>query len=245
MITLTDLWRYPIKAIGRETLPAVDLAPETTFPGDRLWAVAHEAARLSPGWNACGNFARAATAPGLQAVKAQTSPDGAITLAHPDRPDVTLSLPADADALLAWLAPLWPDTRPALSRVVRAEHRGLTDSDTATVSIMNHASRRALSQKCGTDLSAARFRGNLWIDGAAPWEEFDWIGKTVQIGPATLQIIEPITRCKATHASPATGRRDADVLTALDSGWNHQDFGVLARVNAGGPIRIGDEVTLK
>ena len=240
MIAVTDLWRYPIKAIGRERLESIQLVPGKTLPGDRLWAVAHEAARLEPGWNPCRNFARAASGPALQAITTQTGPDGAMTLTHPDLPPLTLTLPADSDALLAWLTPLWPADRPPLSQVVPSGTRGMTDSDNPTVSIMNLASLRALSQKSGLNLQPERFRGNVWIDGAAPWEEHDWTGKTITLGTATLHVDHPITRCMATHANPATGRRDADVLRALNSDWDHQFFGVNAVVETAGSVAIGD-----
>lgn len=244
MITVRDLWRYPIKGIGREPVTGATLTEGATFPGDRIWAVAHDAAKLEPeGWSRCGNFARAAKAPSLMAITSQTGPDGQITLTHPDRPSLTLSLPTDDAALRDWLAPLYPDNRPPLAQTVTAAPRGMTDSAFASISIMNHASRRALEQKAGVSLAPERFRGNIWIDGAAPWEEFDWVGKTLTIGGATLRVEEPITRCLATHANPETGQRDIDTLTLLERDWGHQEFGVNAVVLQGGDIAIGDTVT--
>jgi uncharacterized protein len=53
---------------------------------------------------------------------------------------------------------------------------------------------------------------------------------------------EPIGRCRATGANPETGAFDADTMAALDAGYGHTDFGVFARVIAGGAVRAGDEV---
>ena len=55
---------------------------------------------------------------------------------------------------------------------------------------------------------------------------------------------ERITRCKATTVNPETGRIDADTLGALEAGWGHQDFGVYAEVISGGPVAVGDAVSL-
>ena len=41
-------------------------------------------------------------------------------------------------------------------------------------------------------------------------------------------------------ANPHTGKRDADTLAALRDGWNHQDFGVYARVIKGGKVALND-----
>jgi uncharacterized protein YcbX len=121
----------------------------------------------------------------------------------------------------------------------------MSDAPFASISVLNLASLRALGQKLGQQLDPRRFRGNLWLDGLAPWEEFDLVGKTLSIGTARLEIVERITRCRATEANPDTGARDANTLRALEDGWGHQDFGVYAMVRTGGPIAIGDTVTVQ
>ena len=89
-----------------------------------------------------------------------------------------------------------------------------------------------------------RFRGNIWVDGLAPWEEHDLVGKKFRIGGAVFEGVEPIVRCLATNANPDTGVRDADTLKALNSGWGHQDFGLYARVLEPGTITVDDTVEL-
>ena len=62
---LSRIHRHPIKGHGRDTLASVSLSAAECLPMDRHRAVAHGAARLEPGWNACVNFARGAKAPAL------------------------------------------------------------------------------------------------------------------------------------------------------------------------------------
>jgi uncharacterized protein YcbX len=78
------------------------------------------------------------------------------------------------------------------------------------------------------------------LNGAEPWQELDWLDKDVQIGEAVLHVVEPIKRCKHTMANPRTGERDMDTLAALRDGWDHQDFGVYAKVIKGGKIALQD-----
>ena len=93
----------------------------------------------------------------------------------------------------------------------------------------------------GRPLSIHRWRGNLWFDGDGPWAEFDWIDREVQVGEAILRPVERTDRCIATTSNPDTGRRDADILGALEH-FGHQDFSVRAEVIRGGRVQIGDKV---
>ena len=244
--TLANICRHPIKSHGREDLACVRLIAGQGLPFDRYWAVAHDAAKLVAGWNACVNFARGAKAAGLMAISAKLDEAAAeVTLMHPAKPDLTFR-PDDADDLaqfLEWVRDLNPADRAQPAQIVKAGI-AMTDTDFPSVSIFGLASNRDLSSKMGQDLSPNRWRGNLWIDGLAPWAGFDWVGQDIKIGDAVLHVQERIVRCNATSANPATGRIDADTLGALQGGYGHQEFGVYARVVSGGLLAVGDKVTV-
>ncbi|MEL6599137.1 MAG: MOSC domain-containing protein [Pseudomonadota bacterium] len=248
MATLAQIWRHPIKGVGAERLERVTLSPGTTLPFDRHWAIAQEGAAFdetAPGWVPCRNFIRGAKAASLMAVTARM--DGpTLTLRHPELPELTANPddPADAARIVDWVRPIYPENRPAPERIVSAPGRGMTDSDFPSVAILSLSTLTALSQKVGQTLDPRRFRGNLWVEGTAPWEEFDWVGQTLRVGTSLLKVEERITRCRATEANPVTGRRDAATLDALADGWGHEDFGVYATVIEGSEIAVGAEVTL-
>ncbi|WP_108861226.1 MOSC domain-containing protein [Ruegeria sp. Alg231-54] len=238
---VTHIWRHPIKSHGREALQTVSVTPGQTMPGDRVWAVAHEASKADGSqWVPCANFSRGAKAPQLMAISAQLNGD-TITLTHPDRPDLTFNPDGEQQVFLDWVQPLMPADRAASARIIRVPGRGMTDSDYPSISLCNMASHRAVEQKLGRDLSIQRWRGNIWFDGLPLWEEFDWLDREVQIGEAVFHVKERIRRCLATTANPKTGVRDADTLGTLNS-WGHQDFGVYAEVVRGGAISVGDKV---
>ena len=239
---VTQINRHPIKGHGRETLASVALSAGECLPWDRHWAVAHAAAKLEPGWNRCVNFARAAKAPALMAISSALDPATAtVTLTHPERGAITFRPDdaADLPRFLDWVRPLNPPDRAQPVQIVTAG-RGMTDSDFPSVSILSRASLADLSARMGHDLAPERFRGNLWLDGAEAWQEFGWVGRDIRIGGAVLRIAERITRCSATTVDPETGRSDADTLTALQSNYGHQDFGVYATVVAGGAVAVGN-----
>lgn len=239
---VTGLWRHPIKSHGREELTRVTLRAGEAMPFDRLWAVAHDAARLDgDGWAHCANFSRTSKAPGLMAIEATLDEaTEMVQLRHPDRPEITLHPERDAAALIDWVMPLVPAERALPDRVVRLEGRGWTDSDFPSVTLCNMASHRAVEQRLGQALSIHRWRGNIWFDGPV-WEEFDWMGRDLRVGEAVLHVRERTDRCLATTANPDTGKRDADTLGALKS-WGHQDFSVRAEVIKPGLVETGSPV---
>lgn len=240
---VTEIWRHPIKSHGREALDHVKLSAGQTMPWDRVWAVVHERSAVDgKTWVPCHNFSRVAKAPALNAITARLDEaTETVTLRHPDRPDLTFSPDGDGAALIDWTAPLMPADRARSARLIRARERGMTDTDFASVTLCNMSSHRAVEQKLGRALSIHRWRGNIWIDGLAPWEEFDWLDREVQIGSTIFKVRGRAMRCLATAANPDTGKRDADTLGTLQT-WGHQDFSVHAEVVRSGAVAVGDAV---
>jgi uncharacterized protein YcbX len=239
--TLAHIWRHPVKGIGAEPLTAAALSPAGALHGDRAWALLNAEAQDSDAWQPRRNFLQVASGPALAAVTARTE-GRAIVLSHPDRPDLTLEPEAAPGALGDWAAPLWPADRPGPARLVRAPGHGMTDMPDPYVSLGSLASLAALSARAGVALDMRRFRINLWLDGLAPWEEAEWVGRRFHLGAVLLEGAEPIGRCRAPEANPATGRRDVNVLALLEAARQDTIFGLYARVIEGGEVARGDRV---
>lgn len=246
MITVTDLWRHPIKSHGREALTEVTLVPGAAMPWDRHWAVTHDRTKFdpdNPDWVMCRNFVIGVVTPGLAGLWARfDEAAGVMHLRHvglgeisfdPDQPD-------DAARFLDWVRPLSEGAAMQPAGVARLAGRGFTDSAYPSVSVMNHASHAAVSARLGGALEPERWRGNIWLEGLAPWEEMEWTGRTLRVGGAELVVREPIRRCKHTMANPVSGKRDADTLAVLEDTFGHQHFGMYCEVVGGGAIGVGD-----
>lgn len=243
---LAHIFRHPIKAHGREELASVVLSAGRSLPWDRHWAVMHDLSKFdpaAPAWTSCANFQRGARTPAVMAIAAEfDEASGRMRLTHPDLPDLSFDPETEGARLIDWLAPISPAERFRPVALVRAPDVAMTDSDYPSVSIKNIASNAALSAHMGVDLSIHRWRGNLWLDGLAPWQEFDWIGRRLRVGDTLLEVRERVGRCKATTANPATGVVDADTLAGLRQVVGEQDFGVFAVVINGGRIAPGDRI---
>ena len=246
MFTVSDLWRYPIKSHGRESIDTVELTAGQTMPWDRHWAVTHGDSKFdaeSPAWMMCRNFMIGASSPSLAGISAELDEKNeALTLRHTKLGELIFwpDNAQDQARFLDWVRPLCPADQRQPVGLVAAPNRGMTDTDYPTLSIVTNASHRAVEGRIGRPLERERWRGNIWLDGPSLWEEFEWIGKRIQIGGAVLEVIEPIQRCKHTMANPLSGVRDTDTLAALNEGFGHQDFGVYATVVESGNVSCGD-----
>ena len=245
---IAQIWRHPVKAHGRERVDMVTLEEGKAMPWDRVWAIAHERSCFDvqrPGWNPPGDFSRGASSPRLQQIECMTDPAfRTITFFHPDRPSLTINPHDHGDGceFIQWVMPISLGARLLPSRFVRAPDEAMTDTGYQSISLINLASHRALSGRLGQKLSPLRWRGNFLIDGLAPWEEFDLVGKRLRMGEVELDIIEPIGRCRMTEANPETGKRDADTLGALREAYGHSNCGIYAKVLSTGHVQEGDTI---
>jgi len=246
---VAEIWRHPVKSLGAERVAGTVLAAGRTMPWDRVWALAHAKTRFdfdAPAWQSFQSFLRGSIAPLFAAVSARVDEtSGRIAFQHPRLGELEIDPddPADWTRFVDWVRPLCPEG-PGPLALARVPGRGMTDTDFPSVSIKSLASLRALSQRMGVELTPRRFRGNIWLDGMAPWEEFDWIGREIAIGSARLRVVERVVRCNLTKTNPETGIRDADTLGTLQAAYGHKDFGVYCEVIEGGAVAEGDQAGL-
>ena len=129
--------------------------------------------------------------------------------------------------------------------MVEAQQGNFADRNVPALSLANPASLADFQDKVGQPLSRERFRMNLWVDGLKPWEERDWVGKTLRLGKATLRVTEPIVRCRAINLQPGKASWDDDDLNLhLKRAYDHNDFGILCVVETPGSFKIGDEIEI-
>lgn len=244
--TLARIWRHPIKAHGAERVTRTRVEAGRTLPFDRTWAVAHDAAKTDGSdWAHCANYSRGAKVGTLMAITATTDEANArVTLRHPARPDIDVAPddPSDQARLLYWLAPLMPVDRAQSVAVHRVPGRGMTDTDFPSISLASLASLDAVCGAAGQPMDDRRFRANLWIDGLAPFAEFDLVGSTIRIGNVPFRVVERIVRCRATTIDPETGASDIDTLEILRRLTGEPEFGVYLVADGDGELRTGDEL---
>lgn len=104
-------------------------------------------------------------------------------------------------------------------------------------------SLRALAPESKVDVR--RFRPNILIDAlgdADPFPEQGWVGQTLDIGGAKVEVLSGCPRCVMITRPFADLPEDRSLMRTVVKDAD-QNMGVYARVVEGGPIAVGDGVT--
>jgi uncharacterized protein len=254
-ITISSIYRYPVKGLSPEPLSRTTLSPGRCLPQDRRFAVALGSTRFDPAepkWLPKRCFAMLMRDEKLARLDTGFDPaTGELTIA--ERGEVALRAritePAGSRAVGDFLGDFLGDAVERPLRVVEAPGHAFADTrrkpDATTeqyVSLINLQSIAALEAAMGARVDPLRFRANIYFDGLPAWEELGWIGSAIAVGAARLRVVATITRCAATEVNPATAERDLDIMAGLQRGFGHNLMGVYAEVAAGGEIAGGDEL---
>lgn len=249
MIRVAQIFRFPVKGLGEESLAEAEVKTGAGIPNDRRWAIAHAASpydAAAPEHISRRHFVQTASTPDLARTTTRLEGDSTIKATHPNLGSVTAELATSegADALCAWAETVAGAAQVGPYRLAEVPNQAMWDVAGAHLSLMSKKALEILSQKAGSALEMRRFRGNIWLDGFAPGEEFDLVGKEISLGGLRLRVTEPTGRCNAPAASPTSGRRDVPVTEVLHTHYGHTNFGVYAEVLSGGRVAVGDELAL-
>ena len=251
MMKLSAIARYPVKGLSPDFLDQTALKVGEGVPLDRRFGLIHESSAVDPAdpvWAEKKNFLMLDRDTKL--AKLNLRYDDAtqnLTILRNGKPITQgrLGDPLGHMVLSSFFTGfLKGETRSNAKLVEISGSGGFWDIHTPFISLINQASVDDLKRVAGETISPIRFRANFTIQGATAWAERDWVGKTLQIGDARLEVAEHISRCSATHVNPETGEKDLNMNAILARGYGHMEFGVYARVTQAGTIQCDDEVTV-
>ena len=113
-----------------------------------------------------------------------------------------------------------------------------------SVSLLNIQSINDFQKKIDKKVEISRFRGNICIDGIKPWEEREWMGKTIKINNISFKVEKNIPRCVAINLKPATDDNSLNLLQSLKKNYNHFEMGIYLTALDDGEINLGDKVEI-
>jgi GntR family transcriptional regulator / MocR family aminotransferase len=247
MPVVSSIYRYPIKGLSAQPLSRVVLEAGRPFPADRMLALARPNTPIdtrTPKWAKKGMFVMLMLDEVLAQVKTHLDVETMqFTITQGNREILAANLDDEDDCAKVeeYFHRLVPTLR-AAPRLVRSPGGHFMDKPDNVLSLINLATVKSLSEQWGFEINPLRFRANFYIDGARPWEEFEWIGSDLRMGGATFRVDRRNGRCGATNVNPDTGRRDLDIPGSLRAAFGHKDLGVYLFTREGGAVEAGDIV---
>lgn len=245
-----SIYRYPVKGLTPEKLDCVMLTPGETLPFDRAFAIENGPGRFDP-----DNPRHLPKVSFLMLMRDERL--ASLDARFDDNTQVLTILRAgkqvargDLQTRLGrsmieqFIAAYMKDNLRGAPRIVSAANHSFSDVPIKCLHVVNLASVRELERTAGKPVDPLRFRANLYLDGIEPWAELSWTGRELAIGDARLEVVARTQRCDATNVDPATAVRDMAIPAVLQRTWGHADFGIYAKVKAGGAITAADPVMM-
>jgi uncharacterized protein YcbX len=233
---VTEIWRYPVKSIGGETLLEADIT-ELGIAGDRGWSLYDVDT---------GNTLTARRSPDLLFASARIV-DGDLAITLPDGSEVGES---DHAAMSSWLG------RDVEIRAAGAHNLDVGGTYEVPLDVENdaewvswegpggafHDSMRTrvslVSESTLRDWDRRRFRTNVIVDGDG---EDDFVGQQIVVGDTRLDVTKQVDRCvMVTRPQPGLDR-DLDVLKTINA-ERATSLAIGCLVVAPGQIALGDDV---
>lgn len=241
--TVTAVWRHPVKSLLGESITGAEVTP-AGLGGDRAFGVQEVAS---------GAILSAKHSEGLFRATARTE-DGRVSVRIDDGP---------------WLSPGDPELDRRLSVLVgravvvvrptsglSAKIAGRTSHfhsppgtffDSAAVHLVTTSCLEHFAALRPGAWRAERFRPNFVIrtpESVTGAVEERWIGRTLTVGAAVLAITRPCERCRMVTYAQSSLPTDKGILATVARA-NDENLGVMAEVRSGGPVAVGDPVTLR
>ena len=248
MPVLKNIYRYPIKGLSAQPLARVELEARKPLPHDRIFALVRPGAPFDtsdPRWGKKGLFVMLMLEEALARVRTTLDVETMQLTIAQDNHQLLIADLSDAAARARVEEFFWqlvPALRSAPT-LVRAQNGHFMDKPDNVISLINLATVRSLEEQWGYNIDPLRFRANFYIDGAKPWEEFEWVGSDIRIGDGLFRVDRRNGRCGATNVNPETGRRDLDLPASLRAAFGHKELGIYLVAREEAQVAVGDTVS--
>jgi len=243
------LYRYPVKGLSPEALARTTVTAGATIAFDRAYAIENGGGRFdaeAPRYLPKIHFLMLMRDERLATLKTRFEDLTETLTVTRDGKQVArgqLNSPLGRRLIEQFIAAYMKGELRGPPKIVSATGHSFSDVAAKCLHIVNLASVRELERSLGRRVDPLRFRANLYLDGVAPWAESDWINREIAVGPVRLFAFARTSRCAATNVDPVSGARDMAIPAHLQRTWGHSDFGIYARVIAGGELAAGAAIT--
>lgn len=268
-LRVRQLFIYPLKSAAGMRVASATL-DALGFVGDRRWmAVDERGSFLSQRRLTRMALIQATTLPGEHLFLAAAGTSLYVERPEPDGPTRQVTIWQDTvwaldagDAAARWLTlTLQHAARlvycpPSRARVVDTTYASGEErvgfADGFPLLVLGDSSVKDVNTRLRdagqTPVGVERFRPNVVVEGAAPFEEDSWrqIRVATKAGPIRMDIVKPCARCSIISVDPLTGIQGAEPMRTLTT-YRRRENDVFVGQNAlprdTGTITTGDAVT--
>jgi len=251
-----SLWRYPVKSMAGEALPAAFFGYAGVY-GDRMYAFLNSSA--PPGFPYLTGrdrremllyrprFRNPAVA-SMPPNQAEAQKLAELSPVYPDLAELEVDVETPSGQLLAiddpaLLAMLAGQGAPSGLSPIRS-HRAMIDC--RPVSLISTQTIRQLGEEVGLALDARRFRANIYarLDTPDGFAEEAFVGRRLQLGPrAVVAVIERDARCKMITIDPDTAEETPAIMRSV-ARVHGGNAGTYCAVMTEGVVHPGDPIVL-
>lgn len=238
-LIVSALYVHPIKSCAANAVDAITLDARGPIQ-DRRWMIVDEE----------GRFVTQRTRPVLQTVSVRVDGRGLelscadralnvsepVAEAQPVRVWKDDVLASDAgDEAAQWLSEIVGEpvrlVRQRGERPIDPEFSAgvVSFADGFPLLIANEASIQEIGKRAGHRPDVRRFRPNIVVNGATPFDEDEWV--VVEIGGVTFDLVKPCSRCQMVNVDPDTALPGMEPLRSLAT-YRRQELGVIVGQNA-------------
>ena len=241
-LSITALYRYPLKGFSPEALESAEIPVGGTMPFDRAFAIENGPSGFDPAAPAyLPKIAFLMLMRNERLAGFRTRFDdgtGMLTVEKGGAFCVSGSLGSEAGRMEieAWVAQTFAGELRGPPKIVSADGHSFSDKRAKVLHLVNLASIRDLEKRLGRPVDPLRFRPNIVVDGAEPFAEFEWIDKRLRLPGITLAGESRTERCAATNVDPATGARDMHIPRTLMGLYGHADCGIFLPLSPAAPL---------
>ena len=264
-VKLSQIWRYPIKSARGERLDRAVVEP-WGLAGDRRWMIVDEQGSAITARERPQMIVTVPTAtdtqltlehPRLGTVVVPVPSDlvrvdvfgSELEAAHAPGADEFVSAITGQPARLVYLDDPTrrrpnPERSHASDRVSFADGYPLLLASEASLAAVNDWIAEGPRADEGP-VPMRRFRPNLVVTGAPPWDEDRW--RRIRVGDVTFRAVKACDRCVLTTVDPDTGGKGKEPVTSLarHRRWDGKIwFAINLIPDAGGTIGVGDGVEI-
>ena len=244
--SVSHIYRYPVKGLSPEPLDEVLLEVGQTLPGDRIYAIENGSGRFvedAPNYLPKINFLMLMRNERLAMLDTHFDVEShMLTISRSGKPVASGDLSSALGRKMIeqfFSGFIRAEKLRGAPHIVHAAGHSFSDVAAKCVHIVNLATVRELARTAGREIDPLRFRGNIYVDGLEPWQEFDWLNDEISVGECRLKVFKRTVRCAATNVDPSNGERDMALPALIQRNWGHSDFGVYAHVVVGGLLKPG------